>query len=143
VTLNDFDSFACAVGEWAIANAFFGNVRRGHDFAGRRAAAADAELIGARASDAAGIAWKLDIVAGHVGDERERYGRLFDELHACIDEVAETEADFGHVEAALTVLAYRLRRVGVSDFYVSLARSAALDARELAGKAQAPARVFA
>lgn len=129
------DALAYAIGERMIASVYAGACAGRSEVADRREREADAALICTRATDAAGIVCKLDIVAEHIGDERGRYGRLFDELHACIAEAAEPIVDFVHVEAALTTLARRLDREDAGEFYMWLVRSAARDARELASMA--------
>lgn len=132
---SEFDPLTYAIGARTMATTYAGNLRSSHpayEDAERREREANARLIATRAAHPGHIMCKLEIVLEHVSDERGRYGPLFDDLQRCIGEAARPVVDFVCLEAALTALAQRLDREEAGDFFVSLTRSAAADARALA-----------
>ncbi|MBW0152295.1 MAG: hypothetical protein KXJ53_13885 [Phenylobacterium sp.] len=126
------NTFAAAFGAYSLAGIEAGGFDDPAKAAARREQDALEALIAIRSPHVAGILGKVEIVADHVRDYPETYGRLVGELAACDRELSGPAADLAQVGEALAVVARRFEREGLFNGFVRLLGSAAEDARALA-----------
>lgn len=127
-------AFAAAFGAYHLAGMEANGLADPAEDAARRYDEALENVTAIQAPNPAGVLIKIEIVAEHVRDQAEQFGRLGSELDACERELSAANADLAHVGDALAVVSRRLEREGLHESFVRLLRSAGRDARALSGR---------